>query len=616
MTDDAPHARSGSGDRPVVTVFRRYLSARPGTLAVALLTTILAQSFRLVPPYLLGVTLDAFFTGNGPLRLPFVPAAWIPATTRGQLAAVAVAFLLTAVALGVATVARELSFRWFRSALLHELRTDAFAATLRRESVAVSEAETGDLATALTEDVTRLRDLCSVWLQRVVEWTTLVAGLLVVMTGLHVGLTLLSLAFLPVMGLLVVGYARLIQPLYDARREAVASVTALVTEVVRGTETVEAFGARDREDARLRDRSRAVRRADRRAAARSGPFDGLRVVVTEAASTVVVVVGGWWALFGSPPGVAPVTTGTFVTFLFYGRWLVDRSAEVGNLVDGYTNARAAASRVVGLLTAEPRVTDPDEPVPLRSVGGAVSYGRVSYTYPTAETPAVRGVTFDAEPGSFVGVVGTTGAGKSTALRLLVRFADPDAGTVQLDGVDVSDCSLAALREAVTYVGQEPFVFDRTVAENVAYGAPEATRGDVRRAARRANAHEFVQHLPDGYDTKVGEDGTRLSGGQRRRLALARALLTDPAVLVVDEPTGGVDAETAGLLRDALRRAAGDRTVIAVAHRLATVRDADRILVFEQGRIVERGRHADLLARDGRYADLWAVQTGETPTADR
>jgi ATP-binding cassette subfamily B protein len=265
--------------------------------------------------------------------------------------------------------------------------------------------------------------------------------------------------------------------------------------------------------------------------------------------------------------------------------------------------------VFDLVDRPPAVADGADPVPLPDVAGRVEYDGVSFAYGDGR-PVLRDLSFAVAPGETVGLVGPTGAGKSTAAKLLMRLYDPTGGAVRLDGVDVRDVRLADLRDAVGYVGQDVFLFDGTVRENVAYGSPDATDAAVERATRAAEAHGFVARLPEGYDTRVGERGVKLSGGQRQRLAIARAMLQDPAVLVLDEATSAVDTETELLIRRGLARLVEGRTTLVIAHRLSTVKDADRVLVLDDGRLVESGSHEDLLARGGLYASLWAVQAGD------
>ncbi len=601
---------SASEGNPVFALLRRFLPGRAGVLSLAALATVLSRVARLVPPYLLGVTLDAFFTGSGPLSIAFVPDAWIPATTRGQFAFIGGLFIVTALFTALVQFVQFVAFRWFQGSVLHDLRTEAYAATQRLDVAFFDAESTGDVMSVLNNDVNQLRDVLSDGLEGAISLSAFLVGLLAVMLALHVQFTLLTVAFVPIMGALTRVYQRRIEPRYDERRAAVGAVNTQVQNAVSGVETVKAFGAENREREELRDRSRAYWRADWAAAKVSGVFFPTRTLLTETVSLGIVVGGGWWVLFGPPLAFTePLTAGTFVTFLFYGRWLVNESASLGDLVDTYTDAKASAKRVFGLLEYPQRITDPDDSVPLDDSAGAVAYEGVSFAYPDTEEPAVSDVSLEVDSGDYLGLVGSTGAGKSTLMKLLPRFYDPDVGTIRLDGTDVSAANLSELRDAIGYVRQEPFLFDGTVAENIAYGRPEADRAAVRRAAERANAHGFITDLPEGYDTQVGERGVKLSGGQRQRVAIARALLPDPAVLILDEATSHVDTETEALIQRELDEFAGERTTFAIAHRLSTVRDADEILVFADGEVVERGTHKDLIEKNGRYADLWRVQAG-------
>jgi ATP-binding cassette subfamily B protein len=266
--------------------------------------------------------------------------------------------------------------------------------------------------------------------------------------------------------------------------------------------------------------------------------------------------------------------------------------------------------VLGLLYQPRAVTERDDATDLEAMNGRVEYDSVSFAYEGESEPALSDVSFEAESGELIGLVGPTGAGKSTVIELLLRFYDINDGTISIDGHDVRDVTLESLRSGIGYIGQEPYLFNGTIRENIAYSEPDADDADVEEAARRAGAHEFIRDLPDAYETHVGERGVKLSGGQRQRISIARAVLDDPAVLILDEATSHVDNETEALIQNRLEDLVADRTTFAIAHRLSTVRHADQILVLEDGEIVERGTHDDLLETDGLYANLWNVQVGE------
>jgi len=284
-------------------------------------------------------------------------------------------------------------------------------------------------------------------------------------------------------------------------------------------------------------------------------------------------------------------------------------AQFGQVINMYQRAYASAERVFGLMETPGRLDEATDAPPLSVTDGAVEYDDVTFGYGEDE-PVLDDVSFTVEGGDTVALVGPTGAGKSTVMKLLLRMYDPDSGAVRIDGQDLRDVQIPSVRRAIGYVSQETFLFYGTVRDNIAYGTFDATDEEIRRAAEAAEAHQFVRNLPDGYETMVGERGVKLSGGQRQRIAIARAMLKDPDILVLDEATSDVDTETEMLIQRSLDELTADRTTFAIAHRLSTIKDADTILVLEDGRIVERGSHEELLSEDGLYANLWAVQAGE------
>jgi ATP-binding cassette subfamily B protein len=342
-------------------------------------------------------------------------------------------------------------------------------------------------------------------------------------------------------------------------------------------------------------------------------------LVTGSVLLATFVLGGLWVFSGPPPFFSgELTTGDFVVFMLLTQRLTDPLAQSASIVDWYQNARASGKRVCGLMDVPVRIEDAPDAVALDGVDGRVAYDDVTFAYDggegnrgRAERPVLDGVDIAVAPGETVAIVGPTGAGKSTVAKLLLRLYDVDGGAVRVDDHDVRDVRLAELRSAIGYVSQETFLFDGTVAENVRYGRFDADRADVIAAAEAAEAHGFIEGLSEGYDTRVGERGVKLSGGQRQRIAIARTVLQDPEVLLLDEATSAVDTETEYLIQRSLTRLAADRTTLVIAHRLSTVKDADRIVVLDGGQVVERGSHEDLLTEDGLYANLWGVQAGET-----
>ncbi|HEY0035721.1 MAG TPA: ABC transporter ATP-binding protein, partial [Longimicrobium sp.] len=364
-----------------------------------------------------------------------------------------------------------------------------------------------------------------------------------------------------------------------------------------------AYAAEEHESRRVAQESQAYREANRRAIAYSAAFVPLIRILVLVGFTGTLVFGGMQALNGE------LAVGTYSFLVYITQRLLWPLTRLGETLDQYQRAMASTNRIFDVLDAPIEAHPGDRALPTASVRGAVEMRGVTFAY-RGRDPLLTDFSLHIQPGETVAVVGPTGAGKSTLVKLLLRLYELSAGSITLDGIDVLEIRLADLRRAIGLVSQDVFLFDGTVRENIAYGSFHATPEQVERAARLAEAHDFVMALPEGYDTLVGERGQKLSGGQRQRIAVARAILKDPPVLVLDEATSAVDNETEAAIQRSLEHISRDRTTIAIAHRLSTVRNANRIYVMDGGRIVEQGTHDDLLRTGGMYAALWRVQTGE------
>jgi subfamily B ATP-binding cassette protein MsbA len=487
------------------------------------------------------------------------------------------------------------------------LRRELFAKLLEMPPGFFADRRTGELTSRLTADVGLLQGVMSHQVSEFSRQIISLVGGVVLLTWLQPRLTLTALLVAPVVVGTALVFGRRLRRMTTGVQDRVAEATAVAEEAFSQIRTVQSFVQEPAERARYGERIRAsVRTAIQRAHVR-GVFFGMLTFSTFAAIVFVLWQGGLLVLDGK------LTAGSLVGFLLY---TITIAASIGALATSFTSyqeAVGAAERVFEILEMHPSIADPATPVPLPApVRGRVAFEDVSFRYQAdpSLTWTLDGVSLSVAPGEVVALVGPSGGGKTTLVSLLPRFWDVDRGRITLDGVDIRSVRLAELRGAIGVVPQEPALFSGTIRENIAYARPKATEAEVQAAARAAHAHEFVERLPQGYDTLVGERGVKLSGGQRQRVAIARAILKNPSVLILDEATSNLDTESERLIEDALAKLLVGRTTLIIAHRLSTVQRADRLVVVEHGRIVEEGTHGELLALGGLYARLYQRQFRE------
>jgi len=614
-------------EKPLHRLFRQYGIPERPYFAAGMVANIVARVASLLPPVVLGAAIDSVFTGDAPYDLPLVPAGWFPTSQAAQfeLSAVLIAgsFVVTAVFTYLYGVAANL----FAHRVMHDVRTDSFEKMQSLDMAFFDDKQTGEVMSVLNNDASNLEVFLDNALQNSARLLVMVAGITVILVSENWQLAVVTLTAIPLMVVLTRWFMVRAEPRYKRQRAAVGALNTRLENSLAGVELVKTNAAEDHETERVTDASYRFFQDTMDVLRLSYVYRPGMELLAGVAFAVTFAVGGYWLLYGAPLFLTgTLSPGAFVTFIFLTQRFVTPLAEVSNIVDQYENAKASSARVFGLMDIPADVTDADDATELVEVDGRIEYDDVTFSYddggmrasqesstgepggPDDGETVIDGVSFDADVGDTVALVGPTGAGKSTLCKLLLRLYDVDDGAVRVDGHDVRDVTLDSLREHVGYVSQDTFLFDATIGENIAYGQFDAAREDIVAAAKAADAHEFVTDLPEGYDTEVGERGVKLSGGQRQRVAIARAVLTDPEILVFDEATSDVDTETERRIQDSLDALAADRTAVVIAHRLSTVRDADQILVVEDGEITERGPHDELLAADGRYADLWNVQT--------
>ena len=459
---------------------------------------------------------------------------------------------------------------------------------------------TGDLTSRLTNDVGKIREAVTSALVDSLTQTLTLLGSVALMVLLNWRLSLVIFVVVPVATLAARVFGRKIRELARRVQDQLADTTAIAEEAIGAIRVVKAFGRAPYETQRYHDAVEALFETARYKVLIAKLFGSVIGLLFMGALTAIFWYGGREVLAGR------LTTGDLVAFVFYAFNIARSVGGMSRLYATFNSAAGATERLFELLDAAPDVPEPADPTPLPEVTGRVSFEGVDFAYADG-LPVLHGITLTVDAGETVALVGPSGAGKTTLLNLIPRFYDVTAGALTIDGVDVRDVDPQALRQHMAIVPQEVHLFGTSVRENIRYGRLEATDDEVEAAARAANAHDFIAELPDGYDAQVGERGVKLSAGQRQRISIARAILRDARILLLDEATSALDASSEALVQEALDRLMQDRTTFIIAHRLSTVRDVDRILVVQDGQIVEQGPHEALVQQEGLYQELAALQ---------
>lgn len=454
----------------------------------------------------------------------------------------------------------------------------------------------GRVVSRSTNDVEAIQDMLQTGFDGLITAVLTLGGTAVLLIVLDVHLGLVCLAAFPILVGLIWWFRTQSGKVYLRVRESAALVIVQFVETMTGIKAVQAYRREPRNQEIFGDVADQYRDVNERAFKLLAIFMPGVKLVGNVTTGLVLLYGGYRVLHGE------MTIGTLAAFLLYLRMFFEPMQEISQFFNTFQSAAAALEKIAGVLAQRPAIEDPAEPVALSSVDGHIAFHDVAFSY-VPDRPVLPGLTLDVPAGQTVALVGTTGAGKTTIAKLIARFYDPTSGAVSLDGVDLRDLRQSELRRHVVMVTQENVVFEGTVADNIRFGRPEATDAEVRAAAEAVGADRFIAGLPQGYDTDVAKRGGRLSAGQRQLIAFARAFLADPAVLILDEATSSLDIPSERLVQQALETVLADRTALVIAHRLSTVRIADRVLVLEHGQVVEDGPPAELVADDGRYAAL-------------
>lgn len=584
-------------DAPLARLWE-YSSRHRATVVWATILTVLTKVFDVFPEILIGVAIDVVVNGDGSFvhGITGIEGRW------GQLLVLAGVNFAVWVGESVCEWGYQVLWRNLAQTVEHEARMDAYRHVQRLELGYFEDQTTGGLMAVLNDDVNQLERFLDRGASDIILTVVNVVVVGVIFLVASPLLTLVAFAPIPVILWGSFLYQRRLEPRYRAVRSQVGVLSGTLANNLGGIATIKAFTAEDREADRVSGESEAYRVANRHAIRLSSAFVPLIRIAILCGFTMTLLIGGRMVIDHQ------LAVGYFSVLVFMTQRLLWPLTRLGETFDLYQRAMASTRRILDLLAVKPTIVDGPDGL-ARPVAGAVRFEDVRFSY--AEGPEVlRGLDIDIPAGETHAIVGLTGAGKSTIVKLLLRLYEPTGGRVTVDGSDVRDLALRELRGAIGLVSQDVFLFDGTVGENIAYGDPDASDEAIEEAARHAGAHDFITALPHGYRTLVGERGQKLSGGQRQRLSIARAILRNPAILVLDEATSSVDNETEAAIQRSLETVSRNRTTLVIAHRLSTIRNADRIHVLERGQVREAGTHGELIGAGGLYAALWRVQTGE------
>ena len=584
-------------------LIRDLLRPYRGWLAIILLALLVETAMSLAGPWPLKIVLDSV-VGHHPLP------QWIVPLLGNRLAddsvAIAAAAAAGLVIIGVfGSIAGYIDKYYTESVsqwVANDLRMQVFHQLDRLSLTYYDTQQTGGLLSTITTDISTIQTFASEATLGILIDLLAIIGMLGLMFWLNFDFALITVAVAPFILVFVMRFKRTVKRATHEVRRRQSDVVAVVQEGLQSMRVVQAYGRQDLAELQLQQAGKAAVDAALRARRVKSLVSPVVTVSVSLCTAYVLYRGASLVLAGA------MTIGALTVFLSYLNKFFKPVLDLATMTNSIAQAAVAVERVQSIILADqmiPEAPNATEPAPFK---GEIIFEKVAFSY-QPDTPVLKEISFTIEPGQFVGFVGATGGGKSTAASLIPRFYDPTAGRILVDGVDVRAYKLKSLRAQVGVVLQDTVLFQGTIADNIAYGRPGATRQEVIQTARDADAHEFIAQMPRGYDSAVGERGLTLSGGQRQRIGIARALIRNAPILILDEPTAALDAEAEQLVLQGLARLMQGRTAIAIAHRLSTVRHADNILVFKEGMVAEQGTHEELLAFGGVYAELYRVQFG-------
>ncbi|MGD1714924.1 ABC transporter ATP-binding protein [Dapis sp. BLCC M172] len=563
----------------------------------AVICSILNKIFDLAPPVLIGAAVDVVVKQENSLI-----AQWGIKDIFGQLLALTFLSLIVWGLESIFQYAYERLWRNLAQNIQHDLRIETYSHLQDLELAYFEERSTGNLMAILNDDINQLERFLDVGANEIIQVTVtviIIGGAFFVLAPSVAWWAVLPMPFI-IWG--SIWFQKFLAPRYAEVRESVSLLSGQLSNNLSGITTIKSFTAENYEVGRITKESNAYKTSNRRAITFSAAFVPLIRIIIFIGFVATLLLGGLEAVAGR------LAVGTYSVMVFLTQRLLWPLTRLGQTLDLYQRSMASTNRVMNLLDTPITIHPGDKPLSVESVKGELELENVTFAY-QEKFPVVQNISLKIPAGKTIGIVGSTGSGKSTIVKLLLRFYEAQSGKITLDGIEINQINLQDLRRAIGLVSQDVFLFHGTVAENISYGSFDATLPEIIAAAKIAEADDFINQLPLGYDTIVGERGQKLSGGQRQRIAIARAVLKNPPILILDEATSAVDNETEAAIQKSLEKITQNRTTIAIAHRLSTIRNADCIYVMEHGKIVEFGRHEELLEKSGIYGSLWRVQSG-------
>ncbi|NES76222.1 ABC transporter ATP-binding protein [Okeania hirsuta] len=567
----------------------------------ATICSILNKIFDLAPPVLIGAAVDVVVKQEDSLI-----AQWGIQDIFGQLVILTFLSLIVWGLESIFQYAYERVWRSLAQNIQHDLRIETYSHLQDLELAYFEERSTGNLMAILNDDINQLERFLDVGANEIIQVTVtviIIGGAFFVLAPSVAWWAVLPMPFI-IWG--SIWFQKFLAPRYAEVRETVSLLSGQLSNNLSGITTIKSFTAENYEVGRITRESEAYKISNRRAITFSAAFVPLIRIIIFIGFVATLLLGGLEAVAGR------LAVGTYSVMVFLTQRLLWPLTRLGQTLDLYQRTMASTNRVMNLLDTPINIHPGDKPLSIESVKGELELKNVTFAY-QENFPVVQNISLKIPAGKTIGIVGSTGSGKSTIVKLLLRFYEVQSGEITLDGIEINQINLQDLRRAIGLVSQDVFLFHGTVAENISYGSFDATLLEIIAAAKIAEADDFINKLPQGYDTIVGERGQKLSGGQRQRIAIARAVLKNPPILILDEATSAVDNETEAAIQKSLEKITQNRTTIAIAHRLSTIRNADCIYVMEYGKIVEFGLHEELLESAGIYAGLWRVQSGLSST---